>query len=382
MSKSDFIVFGSPLIGEEEIEELIKCVRSGWLGTGPLVNRFENDFAEYKEIGNAVAVNSCTAALHLSLIALNLGKNAEVITTPLTFCATVNAIIHAGYTPVLADVDAKTWNIDPKEIEKKITPRTKAILPVHFAGRPCDMDSIMKIAKKYKLKVIEDCAHAVETEYRGQKIGTFGDYGCFSFYSTKNVVTGEGGMVISKNNVKRIRELSLHGMNNDAWKRFGDSRFKQYDVTECGYKYNMMDMQASLGIHQLNKVNDNWNKRQKIWKKYINSLVNLPVTIPAKEESNTKHAYHLFNILIDEDKAGITRDSFLEKMVNNGIGVGIHYQALPEHTYYKSEFGWNIDDYPNAKRIGRQTVSLPLSAKLSDIDVNRIIKEVKNALQI
>ena len=227
-TKENFLVFGSPLIEEAEIEEVIACLKSAWIGTGPRVAQFEADFAAYKGVEHAVALNSCTAALHLSLLAADLEPDAEVITTSLTFCATVNAMIHAGATPVLADVDPATMNIDPNEIERRITPRTRAIVPVHFAGRPCDMDAIMDIARRHNFKVIEDCAHAIETEYKGRKAGTFGDFGCFSFYVTKNIVTGEGGMVLADGteDIARIKVLGLHGMSKDAWKRFGDEGYQ------------------------------------------------------------------------------------------------------------------------------------------------------------
>jgi len=226
--REQFLVFGAPAIEDAEIEEVVASMKSGWLGTGPKVARFEQDFAAYKNTPHVAAVNSCTAALQLSLLAAGLQSGDEVITTPLTFCATVNSIIHAGLRPVLADINPVTMNIAPDSIEKCITSKTRAILPVHFAGRPCDMDAICAIAQKYNLKIIEDCAHAIETEYKGKKAGSFGDFACFSFYVTKNIVTGEGGMVISrhKEDIARIKILALHGMSKDAWKRFGDEGYK------------------------------------------------------------------------------------------------------------------------------------------------------------
>ncbi len=229
------------------------------------------------------AVNSCTAALHVSMVAANIEPGAEVITTPMTFCASVNAIIHAGLTPVLADVDPATQNIDPDAIEAAITPRTRAILPVHFAGRPCDMDPIMAIAKRHDLMVIEDCAHAIETEYHGRKAGTFGDFGCFSFYATKNVATGEGGMIVGRDaaQIARAKTLALHGMSKDAWHRFGDEGYKHYQVIEAGFKYNMMDLQAAIGIHQLARVDRNWTRREAIWNRYMEAFADLPIGLPA-----------------------------------------------------------------------------------------------------
>ncbi|MEO8959071.1 MAG: DegT/DnrJ/EryC1/StrS family aminotransferase, partial [Rudaea sp.] len=322
-----FLIFGAPFIGEEEIAEVEACLRSGWLGTGPRVARFEQDFAAYKGIAasRVAAVNSCTAALHVSMVAAELEPGSEVITTPLTFCATVNAIIHAGLTPVLADVDPPTQNIDPAAIEAAITPRTRAILPVHFAGRPCDMDAIMAIGRKHNLMVIEDCAHAIETEYHGQKAGTFGDFGCFSFYATKNVVTGEGGMIVGRDEalIARAKILALHGMSKDAWHRFGDAGYKHYQVVEAGFKYNMMDLQAALGIHQLARVEANWLRRREIWNRYMQVFADLPIGLPAPSAQDIRHAHHLFTIMIDEALCGISRDAFLDAMNRRGIGTGV-----------------------------------------------------------
>jgi len=328
-------------------------------------------------------VCSSDLALHLSILAAGVRPGDEVITTPLTFCATINAVIHAGGTPVLADVDPHTMNIDPDEIEKKITDKTRAILPVHFAGRPCDMDSIMTIAGRWNLKVIEDCAHAIETEYKGRKAGTFGDFGCFSFYVTKNIVTGEGGMVLAKreDDIARIKILGLHGMSKDAWKRFSDAGYKHYQVVECGFKYNMMDLQAAIGIHQLERIEPYWERRRAIWQRYNEAFADLPIDAPASPEAETRHAYHLYTILIDEKKTGISRDAFLDAMTTHKIGIGVHYLSIPDHPYYQETFGWKPVDYPHAMRIGQQTVSLPLSAKLTDEDVQSVIDAVSIILR-
>lgn len=382
MHRDSFLVFGAPAIEEDEIAEVVASMRSGWLGTGPKVARFETDFADYKGLPYTAAVNSCTAALHLSILAAGLGRGDEVITTALTFCATINAIIHSGATPVLADVDAHTMNIDPNDIERRITPRTRAIVPVHFAGRPCDMDAVMDIASRHQLKVIEDCAHAIETEYKGRKAGTFGEFGCFSFYVTKNIVTGEGGMVIARksDDIARIKTLALHGMSQDAWSRFSDAGYKHYVVTECGFKYNMMDIQAAIGIHQLKRIEQCWKRRETIWQKYNQAFKSLPITIPESVEPHTRHAYHLYTVLIDEKESGISRDAFLSAMTATKIGIGVHYLSIPEHPYYQETFGWSPEAYPNAMKIGRQTVSLPISARLMDGDVNDVIDSLKNII--
>lgn len=372
------MVFGSPLICEEEIDEVVDSLKSGWLGTGPKVARFEEDFKKYKNCGYAVSVNSCTAALHLSLLAAGIKPGDEVITTAMTFCATVNAIIHAGATPVLADVDRKTFNIDPEDIERKITPRTRAIIPVHFAGHPCDMDSICSLAKKRDLQIIEDCAHAIESEYHGRATGTFGEFGCFSFYVTKNVVTGEGGMITTNNgeSAARLKRLALHGLSSDAWKRYSDDGYKHYYVEEAGFKYNMMDIQAAIGIHQLQRVEQNWLRRKSVWANYNEAFRNVPLTLPEPPDVNVKHAYHLYPVLIDRKASGIDRDTFLTEMTKRKIGVGVHYLSIPEHPYYQRNYGWRPEDYPVAHAIGRSTVSLPLSAKLTDDDVGDVIEAV------
>lgn len=381
---NNFLVFAAPDIHEAEIREVEACMRSGWLGTGPRVARFEQDFAAYKGLSpsQVAGLNSCTAALHVSMVSAALEPGSEVITTPLTFCATINSILHAGLTPVLADVDPLTQNIDPAAIEAVITPRTRAILPVHFAGRPCEMEEIMTIARKHGLVVIEDCAHAIETEYHGKKAGTFGDFGCFSFYVTKNVVTGEGGMIVGRDEamVARARVLALHGMSKDAWHRFGDTGYKHYHVVECGFKYNMMDMQAAIGIHQLSRVEHSWRRRKEIWDYYNEALRELPLDLPEAPAVNTRHAYHLYTVMVDQAQCGIDRDAFLDVMNRKAIGTGVHYLSIPEHPYYQQRFGWRPEQWPNAMRIGRQTVSLPISPKLNDGELERVINAVNTTI--
>lgn len=362
------------------MDEVQDVLSSGWLGTGPKVTRFEEEFSGYKGgRGHPVALSSCTAALHLSLLVAKLEPGDEVITSPMTFCSTVNAIIHAGATPVLADIDPVTMNIDPAAVTAALTPRTRALVPVHFAGYPCEMDPLLRIARAHDLWVIEDCAHAIETHYRGRPAGTMGDFGCFSFYVTKNVVTGEGGMVIGQNPelAAQVKVLALHGMSKDAWKRFADEGYRHYDVVACGFKYNMMDLQAAIGIHQLERVELAWQRRKDIWEQYQRELVNLPLYLPADvAEVGSRHAYHLFPVLIDEVHSGLSRDAFLAGMTRQRIGVGVHYQSIPEHSYYRTRFGWDPEDFPNARDVGARTVSLPLSPRLSDEDVSDVITAV------
>jgi dTDP-4-amino-4,6-dideoxygalactose transaminase len=385
-SEWPFLVFGSPLIEQAEIDEVVACMESAWLGTGPRVAKFERDFAAYQRLqpSQVAAVNSCTAALHVSMVAADLEPGAEVITTPMTFCASVNAIIHAGLKPVLADVDPETQCIDPAAIEAAITPRTRAILPVHFAGRACEMDAIMALADKHDLMVVEDCAHAIETTYHGRKAGAFGDFGCFSFYATKNVVTGEGGMITGRDeaHIARAKVLALHGMSKDAWHRFSDTGYKHYQVVEAGFKYNMMDLQAAIGIHQLARIEQNWKRREAVWNRYMEAFKDLPIGLPAPPAADTRHAYHLFTIMVNEARCGISRDDFLDAMNGRGIGTGVHYMSVPEHPYYQQRFGWSPEQWPNSMRLGRETVSLPLSPKPTDFDIGRVIEAVRSILAV
>lgn len=378
----DFLVFGQPEILDDEIKEVVACLRSGWIGTGPRVSQFEKDFAAFKGVEHAAAVGSCSAALHLSLLAAGVQPGDEVITSALTFCSTINSIIHAGGQPVLADIDPVTMNLDPREVEARISSRTRAIVPVHFAGRPCQMDKLTAIADRHGLVVIEDCAHAVNAEYHGKKVGTIGDFGCFSFYATKNVTTGEGGMVLcrSADHVSEIRTLALQGLDADAWDRFRDGGYKHSHAVRIGFKYNMIDLQAALGIHQLRRVSGNWEHLKSIWARYQEALATAPVGLPPDPEPDIRHSYHLFTITID-DRSGMSRDQFLDSMIHMGIGVGVHYLSVPEHPVYQSRFGWRPEAWPIAERVGRQTASLPLSPKLTHADVERVIGAVYRIFQ-
>jgi len=380
--RAKFLIFGNPLIEQAEIDEVVDSLRSGWLGTGPKVHKFEQMFKQFKGSCFALAVNSCTAALHLSMQAIGIHPGDEIIVPAMTFASTANAVIHAGGKPVLADCHQRTMNIDPDDIIKKITAKTKAIIPVHFAGRPCEMDKITDIAATNKLKLIEDCAHAIESEYHGKKTGTIGDLGCFSFYVTKNIVTGEGGIIVTDNEgyADQIKILALHGMSKDAWKRFSDKGYKHYQVVYAGFKYNMMDIQAAIGLHQLPRLEKYWNRRKQIWEKYNQAFQNLPVIIPAPVEKGTRHAYHLYTLLLDLDRIEITRDQFLDKMHQRNIGTGVHYIALHLHPFYQKAYGYRSGDFPNAEWISERTVSIPLSPKLTDADVEDVIDAVRDIL--
>lgn len=382
--RDTFLVFGKPFIGEEEIGEVVDTLKSGWWGTGPKTEKFEEEFRKYVGSKYSLAVNSCTAGLHLALKVLDIGPGDEVITTPLTFCSTVNVIEHVGAKPVFADVDIHDWNIDPAEIEKKITKKTKAIIPVHLHGRPCKMDEIVNIAKKHKLFVIEDAAHAAEAWYRGKKVGNIGDITVFSFYVTKNIATGEGGMITTNNKqwIEKMRILSLHGLSRDAYKRYSVKYFKSYECLYPGFKYNMTDLQASLGIHQLARIEKNLIIRNKYWEMYNEAFKdNELLTIPAPDESDTRHARHLYSILLKLEKIKITRDKFIDSLIKLNIGSGIHFTPVHLHPYYRKKYNYKKGDFPNAEFVGARTVSLPLGANLTSKDIESVILTVEKVLK-
>jgi dTDP-4-amino-4,6-dideoxygalactose transaminase len=381
--REDYLVFGSPQLLDEEIEEVVATLRSGWIGTGPRVHAFEEEFAAYVGSRHAAALSSCTAGLHLAMLVTGIPPGAEVIVPAMTFAATANAVIHAGGVPVFADVDRLTGCLSPTDVERRITERTFAVIPVHFAGRPCPMDDLLSLARERDLRVIEDCAHAIETLYHGTHAGLLGDVGVFSFYVTKNVVTGEGGMAVTRDQdlAARLKVLALHGLSADAWSRFSDTGFKHYEVTEPGFKYNMMDIQAALGLHQLRRVEENLIRRVEIWSRYDEAFAGLPVFLTPPEEEGTRHARHLYTLLIDIDRLGVGRDEVQAALHDQRIGTGIHYRALHLHRYYRERWGLQPDDYPNAAWISDRTISLPLSPKLSDADVDDVIEAVQRVLE-
>ncbi len=377
--RPDFLVFGKPDIGEEDIAEVVATLRSGWLGTGPRVHRFEQEFKKYIGCQHALALSSCTAGLHLALDVLRVGVGDEVITSPITFAATANVIVHRGAKPVFVDIDRHTMNIDPEQIERAITPSSRAIIPVHLAGRPCEMDRIMAIAHCYGLHVVEDAAHATEACYGQKKIGNIGDITAFSFYVTKNLVTGEGGMVTT-NNAAWAEELqikSLHGISKDAWKRYSAEGYQPYETLYPGYKYNMSDIQAALGIHQLAKLEKRLEVRERLWHRYDAGLGDIPeLTLPLRQPG-IRHARHLYTILLDIDRLDIDRDRFVTELKMRNIGSGIHFVALHLHRYYREVWGYRTGDFPAAEFISARTLSLPLSAALTDEDIDDVINAIK-----
>ena len=383
--RGEFLVFGSPQIDEDEIDEVVATLRSGWIGMGPRTLQFEHDFARYTGARHAIAVNSCTAALHLALIAAGVGPGDEVITTPLTFAATANVIVHQGATPVFADVDRRTQNIDPARVAERITPRTKAIVPVHMLGRPAELDPLLALARDHGLAVIEDAAHAAEAIYRGRHVGTIGRFTAFSFYANKNITTAEGGMLTTDDDAaaERIRTLRLHGISKDAWKRYSSEGFSPYETIEPGFKYNMLDLTAALGLHQLRRAEDNLRTRERYVALYNEAFAEMPgVFVPALEPlgPGDRHAQHLYPLLLDLDALTIDRGGFIEALKGRNIGTGIHYTALHLHRYYRERFGFRRGDFPEAEFVSDRTVSLPLSPALTEDDVEDVIEAVEAVL--
>lgn len=374
-----FLPLSVPSIGNEEIREITDALISGWLTRGPKTAKFEEDFKEYCKVKYAHAVSSCTAALHLSLIALGIKPGDEVIIPPVTFSATANVVIHQGAIPVFVDINKETLNIDPDKIEEKITPKTKAIITVDLAGQPCDYDKIKNIAKKHNLKIIEDAAHSVGAKYQENRVGNLCDVTCFSFYPTKNMTAAEGGMIVTNNKeiYETVKIYSLHGMNRDAWKRYSKEGSPHWDTIVPGYKYNMTDIQSAIGIHQLRRLDDSIARREEISKMYDEAFKDLPgITIP-KKIANIKHANHLYIIILDTDKLKINRDEFIDYLKSENIGTGIHFISLHRHTYYKDRFKLKDEDLPNASYISDRITSLPFYPGMTNKDVQDVIKAVK-----
>jgi len=383
LERSDFLPFNRPLLGQEEIEEVVDTLNSDWLTTGPKTHLFEEEFAKYIGCKYAVAVNSCTAALHISLTALGIGKGDEVITTPYTFVSTVNVILQRGAMPVLVDIKPDTFNINPDLIREKINDKTKAIIPVHFGGQPCEMGEIMKIAKDNNLLVIEDAAHAISAEYEDRKIGTIGDATSFSFYPTKNMTTGEGGMVTTNDEKlrERLKIWGLHGISKDAWRRYSAEGSWYYEVVCPGYKYNMTDIQASLGLHQLEKLNRFQKRREEIAKVYDEAFSDLEEIETPFVKSNIKPAWHLYVIKIVSEKLKINRNQFIEALKAENIGTSVHFIPVHLHPYYRDTYGFKRGDFPNAEYAFERVISLPLFPKMNDEDVKDVIEAVRKIIE-
>lgn len=374
--RTRFLPYCLPMIGEDEINEVVDSMRSGWVTTGPKVRIFEEAFAAYVGAPYAVAVNSCTAALHLSLAALGIGPGDEVILPDMTFCATANVVFHLGAQPVLVDVDAHGL-LDLTAARRAVTPRTRAIIPVHYAGQACDMEGILDLASATGLKVVEDAAHAVGTEYRGRRIGTHGHTTAFSFYATKNMTTGEGGMVTTSDPeiAARIRRLALHGMSRDAWNRYSESGSWYYEVAEAGYKYNMTDIQAAIGIHQLRRLDGFIRRRREIAAVYRRAFADLPELELPVELAGRFHVYHVFPVRL---RATLERGAFIAELKRRNIGASVHFIPLHRHPYFRNDKRNSAKSFPNADRIYEGLLSLPLYPAMSDTDVQDVVQAVRD----
>lgn len=382
--RDSLLVFGAPTLDEAEFDEVLDTLRSGWIGTGPKTLRFEQEFAAYVGSPHAVAVNSCTAALHLALVVSQIGPGDEVITTPLTFAATANVAIHQGACPVFVDIDPCTLNIDPKLVERAITPRTKAILPVHFGGLPCDLDALQRIAGEHGLVIIEDAAHAVGARYRGEMIGGSGNLVCFSFYANKNLTTAEGGMVTTADAAlaEQLAIWRLHGLSRDAWKRYQSRRLMLSDVICAGYKYNMTDLQSSLGIHQLHKQPAFLQTRERYARLYDEAFDALPGVRrqPRPDDGQNRHALHLYVLILDREQFRVDRNQIVAALLAENVGAALHYRALHTHPFYQNRFRYRPGDYPCAAEVGESIFTLPLTPGMSEANVSEVIEAVYKVL--
>ncbi|MBI4870543.1 MAG: DegT/DnrJ/EryC1/StrS family aminotransferase, partial [Candidatus Riflebacteria bacterium] len=380
-----FIYFGQPLFDKEEEDAVVQTIRSGWVGMGPKCQQFEKEFGEYVGNPRSVSLSSCTAALHLSLVLLGVGPGREVVTTPLTFAATVNAIEHVGATPVFADIDPKTWNLDPSAVEAALTPRTAALIPVHFAGLPCDMRRLEALASARGLGLVEDAAHAVGAVVDGRRIGNSSNLVCFSFYANKNLTTVEGGMLCCPREdlAARARSLRQHGLGQDAWARFRTKELIMAQVLEPGFKYNFTDLQAVIGLAQLRKLERMQAIRDELAAEYdrgLEGLDGLQLQYRPVGDLSLRHALHLYAVLLDPDRFQVGRNSVVGALRAENIGVGIHYEPLVQHPYYRKKYGFRGGEFPVAERVGRGIMSLPISPTMTVEDARTVVKAVRKVL--
>jgi len=388
-NKQAFLPFSAPWFGDEEKNEILQTLASDWITTGPRTKTFEAKFADYIGSGEAVAVNSCTAALHLALAAIGVSPRDAVITSPLTFAATANVIVHQGAQPIFIDIDPDTYNLDPHKLvtfvqqqcrwdprnralwTKKTNKRVRAIIPVHYGGHPCDMNRINDCAREFRMTVIEDAAHALGATYYGRKVGTLGDMACFSFYPTKNISTGEGGMLTTQDPelARRVRLLSLHGISRDAWKRYGPDGSWHYDILDAGFKYNMTDLSAALGIHQLEKLPRFLKRRGELAKQYENLLADLPLKRPTAL-ANVESAWHLYPVQVQS--SWMSREQLIARLRADNIGTSVHFIPLHLMSYYQRRFGYQMGDFPVAESVFNRIVSLPFFPRMTDSDIERV----------
>jgi len=381
--KEEFIPLTKPTIEEDEIKEVIKVLKSGWLTTGPKVAEFEENMQKYLGCKKAVGLTSCTGGLHIALAALGIKHGDEVIVPTYTFAASAHVVAWLGARPVLVDVEKDTFNIDPKKIEDAITDKTKAIIPVHFAGHSCDIDKIMAIAEKHNLYVIEDAAHAIGTDYKGKKIGNFGNATAFSFYAIKTITTAEGGMVVTNDKElgKKLKRYSYFGVDKDAFNRYADKANWYYEIIELGYKYNMDNIQGALGVEQLKKLESFIEKRRKLANLYSDLLKGVSGIITPAEKEYTRHSYHLYPILLDIDSISMSRDEFIDKLKEYKVGASVHFIPLHLHPYYQKTYGYKKGDFPTAEYLFYREVSLPLYPRMNEEDVRYVVESIKEIIR-
>ena len=375
--RTSFLPYCLPEIGAEEIDEVVDSLRSGWITTGPKVKRFEERFAEYCGVEHAIAVNSCTAALHIALAAMGVGPGDEVIVPTMTFCSTANVVTHLGARPVIVDID-RHYQISVDAIERALSPKTKAIIPVHYAGQAADLDEIAALARSRGIPVVEDAAHASGSEYMGRKIGSHGNTVAFSFYATKNMTTGEGGMIATPDAeaAAKMRRLALHGMSRDAWKRYNQAGSWYYEVLEPGYKDNMTDLAAAMGLHQLRKLDRFNQRRQYLAERYDRAFSQLGCFRLMKARPGRNHVYHIYPVQIIPGTLGISRDQMIDHLKELNIGTSVHFIPLHRHPYYRDTYGYRPDQFPIAEQIFERILSLPLYPKMSDSDADEVIETV------
>ncbi len=380
--REEFLPYGTQWLDENEINEVVDSLKSSWITTGPKMTQFEEDFKKFKEAKYAIAVNSGTAALHISTSSIDINPGDEVITTPLTFVASANCVVYRGGTPVFADIKKDTYNIDPNEIKKKITSKTKAIIPVHFTGQPCDMDEILEIAEEHELYVIEDAAHAIDAEYKGRKIGTLGDLTIFSFHPVKNITTAEGGMVTTNDDdfYEKLLMFRTHGISKDAQKRFGKSGGYYYDMQYLGYRYNLSELHAALGICQLKKLKSFQKRRREIVEIYNKELQDFDEIIIPYKKDNVKHSWHLYIIQLEIEKLRVDRDYIFKALREENIGVNVHYIPVHYHSYYQNKFGLKKGILPNVEWLFPRILTIPLFPKMTNDDVYDVINALDKVI--
>ncbi len=373
------VPFFVPDIGQAEIDSVVESLRSGWITTGPKTKEFERQFAEYVGAPRAIAVNSATAALHLALDAIGVGRGDEVIVPTMTFTATAEVVVHLGGKPVLVDCRAEDFNLDVEQLESRITSRTKAIIPVHYGGQPCEMDRILDIARRHKLTVIEDAAHALPAAYRGRKVGGIGDVTCFSFYANKTITTAEGGMITTADEelAERMQIRSLHGMSKDAWKRFTSEGSWYYEVVYPGYKYNLTDVASALGLEQLKRSDDFWRRRQAVAMRYNAALADVPEIVTPLAAPHVQHAWHLYVIRLQTERLKIDRNRFIQELTAAQVGVSVHYLPLHMHPWYRDAYGYKPEDFPVAAGLFNEIITLPVYPRMTEADVDYVAGAVR-----